>query len=222
MKKLLTLAFLLMAAPSFADSNNRVAFKLFGVQPNTKIAAQGSDYDGSMGPGFGLEYLRRVNEYVSVGGEFDSLMRSELQSNTLLTGVDSKVSGSLKTALVMARLDITPDNKVIRPYVSGGIGLGIASLRGEGTPRPGFQWNNGGNDTRVLIDDSKTAFAFTVRAGADVLIGEHLTLGGELGLVRTASVTHGLTSQGQGVLGPATISGSESNIIFGGAVGYRF
>lgn len=221
MTKLMAVLLALVAAPAFA-SDNSLALKVFGVQTQTQIQAQGTDYDGALGPGFGLEYLHRVNTHISVGGEIDQLTRGTNESALFLNGVNTAVSGSVLAILAIARLDLMPENTSIHPYIMGGLGLAEASLHAEGTPQTGFAWKNGGSDTRTLIDESHEAMGLTIRAGADFPVNESLSLGAEVGLVRTSDVTYGLTSQGQALLGNTFIKGPQSSIIFGGSASYHF
>ena len=219
MKKLIAVAALLtLSIP--AAASNVVTFKLLGNQTLTTVTGTGSDRDGTAGAGFALEAMRQISPRFSIGAELAYLTRGELESDKLLAGAKTTVSGKTIAGLALLRYDALKGS--VKPYVVAGLGLASSSLKAVAQPAAGFAWAGGGREARTFVDSSAVAAAIALRGGIDVNVGERMVLGAEAGYLYLSSSERPLTAAGIATTGVGVISGPQSAVTFGGRIGYRF
>lgn len=227
---LISVVVLVIAAPLFAqessvnlDAKNSIAFRVGTNSPLTNIEGQGSDKSGGSGLMLGMEYLHRPVPHLGVGVEFSLLRGSEHASTVLLTNANSTSERNDQVVMAVLKWLMLPESK-FQPFLGVGLGLGTSHLKLTSAPRSGFVWTaTGTSDRRTIIDSTESAVALGLRAGADVVVSESLSLGGELGYTKIGDMTHSVTAQGQQVLPSLTgLKGPSASFQLAGRLAFRF
>jgi hypothetical protein len=226
MKKIIA-ALMMVAGIARAGDRDSLSVRILGNSPTSKIQAFGSDKNGGVGYGVGAEYVHRLYDHLGLGAELTYATRSKVDSSVLLPGALTTVSGSDLTLMAIGKFFVNKAEEKLQPYLSLGLGFGRSRAKGVATPNPGFVWAaTGTNDTRTVVDSSKTSWAMSIRGGLDTFVNDSksVSVGAEVGWFKIGNMTYPLTASGAQVLpGVSGVSvGQVSGIQFGGRTSYHF
>jgi len=231
MKRLITVVSitLAVAGPTLADTqpgSQTVAINLGGAIPLTKLdltgVGGGTAKVGTSGIFAGGQYLYQILGHLGVGADVNYSNFGDNTSSTLIPAGDSTISSKALVALAIAKFNFLTEGKVL-PYLLAGIGIHNTNLKIDTKPSPGFFWlDTGTTETRNVLDDSATNFAFGVGTGLDIPMTQNLIFGVELRYQYLASSTYATTPMTQQATGITDVKGAASMINIFGRLGYKF
>ena len=158
---------------------------------------------------------------MAFGVEMNYTKRGDKDSQVLIPGSATNISGNSLTALGLARVSFRVDKKA-RPYLLGGFGMHKSKVAIKVTPNLGYTWaNTGTREQRTFVEGSKSGLAGALRGGMEFDMGESGFIGFEGGWTIISEATYDATAAGQ-TAGLAGVKGGITNFDLFGRIGFKF
>jgi opacity protein-like surface antigen len=175
---------------------------------------------GRPGPSVEAQYLYQITPLLAfgldLGGDF-----TRNKVSRFLPGTDTKTHTTSLKALPILRINLAYQGRFV-PFLIAGAGLHSTQLRMKATPIANAYWaDTTTRESRDLIDDRNTGFAWTAGLGSDFYINDKCFWGLEARYQRFANATYNANERIQ-ASGLAGVSGPIASVTGHIRIGYKF
>jgi opacity protein-like surface antigen len=226
--RLLILSVLLAVPPAFADfteGSQELWLKAGVAVPSKGLEVEPGGRDAKIGgPGLSLggEYFFHVIPQLALGLDVSYFKLGEKTSGTFVSNTDTAANAKTTMLLGMAKYSYATNGSVFFPYISGGLGLHVSTLKLEGSPTGGATWlDTGTAERRELMNDTRSSVALALGLGTDVSMSPRTLIGLEARYTYLGSVDYSPTRSGR-ISGLSKVSGGEHIIHLLAKAGLQF
>ncbi len=202
-----------------------LSLELGAAMPVGKMSVDGTSANnqrlGSTNLTVGGQYLYYVLPQIAFGLDLGYTKFGEKTSANLFGNTDTVSSPKSTVILAVGKFNFASEGRLL-PYLLGGLGLHISTLKVDGTPTDGSSWPDTHTlEDRKLVDDTRSNVAAALGVGTDIPLTAHLTAGLEARYIYLATTNFNPTRAGQ-TAGLTGIHGGTHVIDLIARVGVQF